>query len=161
MAALIDAGHDVCFAALLRNQLLSYGWYALSSAEPEHTAGVCLSYPRSVAYAYKAFTRPEFRGRGLHAAIIGKSLQRLRMRGLRHVVSLTPITNWPCLRSCERMGYRPIGYLVQLRLGTHHFFFVSRAARKYGVDFAAHLPVAHRGGWDAQAAWTSRVALNK
>jgi hypothetical protein len=71
LADRISSGHDLCFAAIAKNgQLASYSWYALGSIEAEHHLGVAMSLPADVAYMYKAFTHPDFRGRRLYGTIV-------------------------------------------------------------------------------------------
>ena len=66
----IESGVDYCFAALSGDRLAAYAWYALGSIEAEHnrggtvSSGVAMSFPDNMAFMYKGFTHPDFRGQG-------------------------------------------------------------------------------------------------
>ena len=63
LADMLASGKDFCFAALAAGRLAAYAWFALERIEPAHAAGAGVSYPADVAYLYKAYTHPDFRGR--------------------------------------------------------------------------------------------------
>jgi hypothetical protein len=65
MADRIDCTNNLCFGILYQGKLVAYGWYAFDSIEAEHNRDVAMSFPADVAYMYKAFTLPPFRGQGM------------------------------------------------------------------------------------------------
>ncbi|MDH3591047.1 MAG: hypothetical protein OER88_04165 [Planctomycetota bacterium] len=111
-------GFDLCFAAIhiATGRLAAYGWYALDCIEPEHNAGTALSYDRTMAYMYKGFTHPDFRGNRLHGVLMAGALRALCARGVRSLISTVHWTNLPSLRSCERLGYETIGSVTSVKL---------------------------------------------
>lgn len=131
----VRAGNDLCFAALDGGRLAAYGWYAARSIEPEHCFGVALSFPEHVAYMYKGFTHPEYRGQRLHGLIMGLALVALRDRGIRSLISTVHWTNWASLRSCDRLGYVRLGKIVTLGLGPLRIQFHPKSAKRRGVQF--------------------------
>ncbi len=113
MAGEIERGESLCFAALDRDQLAAYGWYAIRSAAPRHCYEVGLRLPADVSYMFKGFTHLNYRGRRLHAAAMGLALAALANRGIRALISTVEWTNEASLRSCDRLGYQRLGRIVQ------------------------------------------------
>jgi hypothetical protein len=130
-----NGGRDLCFAALSGDRLAAYGWYALGSIEGEHNFGVSMSYPAQVAYMYKGFTHPDFRGARLHGLGMGLALKNLAAYGVDRLVSTVGWLNEPSLRSCDRLGYRRLGRLYTV--GGERFWTASTpsAAKSLGVKF--------------------------
>jgi hypothetical protein len=128
-------GHDFCFAALAGPQLAAYAWFALRSIEPEHCGGVTLSFPADVAYTYKGFTRPEFRGLGLYGQVISQGLRGLAGHGVDKLLASVEWTNWASLKSCYRLGYVDLGPLVALGRGRWRIVVPPKAARRRGIRF--------------------------
>jgi L-amino acid N-acyltransferase YncA len=118
----VRRGRDFCFAALSKEgRLAAYGWYAVKEIEAEHCAGSALQLPEGVAYMYKGFTHPDFRGARLHAAGMGGALRALGARGVRALFSTVHWANFASLRSCDRLGYVTLGSIVSWRVfGSFH-----------------------------------------
>jgi ribosomal protein S18 acetylase RimI-like enzyme len=137
MADRAAASRDLCFAAVSKEngRLAAYGWYAMECIEPEHNLGVAMSYPPDVAYMYKGFTHPDFRGKRLHGALMGMALRELGSRGVGKLVSTVEWTNWPSLRSCSRLGYVVLGTIVVLGPGDGFILHVPAAGKRLGVRF--------------------------
>lgn len=127
-----ERGLDLCYAALHGDRLANYGWYALGCVEPEHAAGAALGLPPNVAYMYKLFTHPDFRGRRLNGACMGRATLELRKRGIDRIASLVYWSNEPSLRSCQRLGFRRVGLLV---IGKSGPLRVPAGARRLGMTF--------------------------
>jgi ribosomal protein S18 acetylase RimI-like enzyme len=125
-------GLDLCFGAIHGDRLANYGWYALGCVEPEHAAGAALGLPPNVAYMYKVFTHPDFRGRRLNGACMGRAMLALRKRGIDRVASLVYWSNESSLRSCQRLGFRRLGLLVVGKSGPLR---VPVGARRLGMTF--------------------------
>ena len=129
------AGRDLCFAALADEGLAAYAWYAPESVEPLHTLGVPMAYPRDVAYLYKTFTLPAYRGAHLNAMAMALARERLSEHGITKIVALVDWTNTASLRSCARIGYVRLGRLWVIRLGTRTLVFAPRRAKRLGIQF--------------------------
>ncbi len=114
LAARIEAGRDMCFAALEGERLAAYGWYALDCIEGEHNFGVPMSFPADAAYMYNGFTHPDYRGLRLHGRVMGLALLGLEAKGVTRLVSTVDWTNHPSLRSCQRLGYERLGRIVTI-----------------------------------------------
>jgi len=135
MAARIEAGTDLCFAALAGDRLAAYGWYALESIEAEHALEVAMSFPEDVAYMYKGFTHPDFRGKRIHGIAMTLALQTLAEQGVTKLVSVVQWTNWASLRSCWRLGYECLGHIVGVGRGRRSLWFYPKEGWRRGVRF--------------------------
>lgn len=128
-----ERGLDLCYGAIHGDRLASYGWYALHSVEPEHCAGTALGLPRDMAYLYRGFTHPDFRGQRLYGACMGWALKALQERfGVNRLLAFVYWNNGPSLSSCVRLGYERLGLLMVGRDGPVR---VPSEARKLGVTF--------------------------
>lgn len=139
-------GLDLCFGAIHGDRLASYGWYALHSVEAEHSAGASLGLPADMAYLYKAFTHPDFRGRRLNGACVGRAMSVLAQQGISRLLCLVYWSNAPSLRSFERLGCQRLGLLA---VGPGGPTRVPSQARRLGVRF----------GQEAQVALQSRARV--
>jgi hypothetical protein len=130
----VELGLDRCYAALSHGRLASYSWFALRCVEAEHAAGVPLGLPSDVAYLYKAFTHPRFRGQRLYAATTAGALRELERIGITHLLAFVYWNNQAALRACARMGYRDLGLLASRSPG---LLRVPQAAKECGIHFGA------------------------
>ncbi|MBX3436165.1 MAG: GNAT family N-acetyltransferase [Planctomycetaceae bacterium] len=131
----IEAGRDLCFAALEGDRLAAYGWYALDCIEGAHNFGVPMSFPADVAYMYNGFTHPSYRGLRLHGLVMGLALQGLEVKGVSRLVSTVDWTNQASLRSCVRLGYSRLGRLVTIGGDLALIAKVPHQASRRGVRF--------------------------
>ena len=148
----VRSGRDYCFAALCGTRLAAYAWYALGSIEAEHNrgtdpaCGVAVSYPSDMAFMYKGFTHPEFRGQKLYAMTMGLAVFHLNRLGVSTVITTTDWTNWPALDSCRQLGYQYLGRIW--RFGWARFLVTHRpkAARKLGILLGCEADIDPRPG---------------
>ena len=127
-------GRNSCFAALDGDRLAAYGWYARDWIEPEHCDGFGLQMPPDVAYMYKGFTHPDYRGKRLHGAVMGFALRDFAADGVQSLISTVDWTNDASLKSCARLGYRRLGLLARARALGRAWWHASRKARERGVE---------------------------
>lgn len=135
-APMIDraaGGVDLCFAGLCEGRLATYGWYALDAIEGEHNFGVPMSYPSTVAYMYKGFTHPDFRGARLNGTGMGLALKNLKQFGVTALIASVAWTNEASLRSCDRLGYKRLGRIITTGGEAARLQTVPQAATDRGV----------------------------
>ena len=138
LAGEIDRGESLCFTALENGRVAAYGWYAIQRAAPGHCFGVGIRLPAHVSYMFKGFTHPDYRGRRLHAAVMGLALAALSARGIRALISTVEWTNEASLRSCDRLGYQRLGRIVQTGDTGHRRVAVPAGLHQQtGVEFVA------------------------
>ncbi len=132
----IERGESLCFAAMENDRLAAYGWYAIQRAAPPHCFGVGILLPANVSYMFKGFTHPDYRGRRLHAAVMGLALAALSERGIQSLISTVEWTNEASLRSCDRLGYRRLGRISQSGAESgRHVSIPSSIQLRTGVEF--------------------------
>ena len=141
LAGRIELGRDFCFAALSKDRLAAYAWYALGSIEAEHNrggksaSGVAMSFPDDMAFMYKGFTHPDFRGRSLYGFVNARALEALRPRGVTTVISTADWTNWSALNSCWRLGYEDLGLVWRGGWEKWMFTGAPRQGKTLGIEF--------------------------
>jgi RimJ/RimL family protein N-acetyltransferase len=133
----IDRGESLCFAALERGRVAAYGWYAIQLAAPGHCFGVGIRLPAHVSYMFKGYTHPDYRGRRLHAIVMGLALTALSKRGIRALISTVEWTNEASLRSCDRLGYQRLGRIVQTGGSDRKVAVPAGLHQRTGVEFVA------------------------
>lgn len=135
LAPRLENGHDYCFAAFDGPLLVNYSWYALDSIEPEHSLGVGLTFPPDTVYLYKAFTRPNYRGRGVHPAALRHATPFLAQRGISRLLALVEYASWPSLRSHEKLGCRHVGRFVKIGRQPIRFKRNPQLTETWGIRF--------------------------
>jgi len=118
----VGLGHE-CWGAWVSGRLRHVAWSALHEAWVEYLrCRVVLD--DGVAYAYRAYTEPAYRGLGLGTAVQSASLKALQARGHRFVLAgVLPDNPWaftPWLRT----GYRRVGVVRALGAGGRPRVFV-------------------------------------
>ena len=144
MAERAVGGRDLCFAAVCEGRLANYSWYALDAIEPAHFCGVGLSYPANMAYHYKGFTHPDFRGQRLHGTAMARSLRALGDRyEVTQLISCVHWLNAPSLNSSKRLGFRSLGHMLTTQREQVRLVHVPQAAVQLGVRFGADAVFTH------------------
>ena len=138
------AGLDFCFGIFDRERLAAYTWYALRSVEGEHNVGVAMSFPADMAYMYKAFTHPDYRGNALYGTGVMQAFDALASRGITRLLSSINHVNFASRHACRRMGFASLGYLLTLGRSPDRVAWTPRAARELGIEFGRRATVADR-----------------
>ena len=133
LAERIQAGTDMCFGAIDNGRLVAYGWYAFDCIEGEHNFGIAMSYPEHVAYMYKGFTHPDYRGQRLHGLGMGLAFNALGEHGVSNLVSTVDWTNAASLRSCRRIGYQDLGLAITAGPQSYRFERFLPTGRSNGI----------------------------
>jgi hypothetical protein len=125
---------DRCFAICDdAGDLMSYGWYSTRPTRLMEIPGEpILHFDPAYAYMYHGYTRPEHRGRRLHAYGMAAALMECTRTGLHGLVSYVVSSNFSSLKSCYRMGYQTFGHLVMLKVGSRHVWRATHGCKKYG-----------------------------
>src|SRR4051812_12905356 len=99
---------DVCIGVTENGFPVGYVWYAHRAAP--HTDTLWVEFQRGLSYAYKAFIRPEYRGRGIAAELYARGVELCPKKSTHSGVSFISVDNEPSLRAAERAGWRRVGY---------------------------------------------------
>jgi len=150
IASRIELGNDICVAACCGNRLAAYAWYALGSIEASQNcgrtvhSGTALSFPSNCAFLYKAFTHPDFRGRGLYKHVNRHALEILSHRGIDTILATTDWSNFSALKSCYGLGFQHLGNIW--RVGTPGMVagFYPTKAKRLDIRFGSRANVVDR-----------------
>jgi len=124
---------DLGFGAFDRSQLVAYVWRSTTSAP--HTDDLWVRFERPYCYAYKSYTRTDYRGNHIVPALILYSDEEMLKKAYTHRVGFFAVTNFASLAMGDRMGSRTIGYAVYLHWFGRYFFFQSRQVANIGFEF--------------------------
>ncbi|MGI9456895.1 MAG: GNAT family N-acetyltransferase [Aeoliella sp.] len=111
----LRGGIDFCVGVFVAGELASYAWFALESIEAEQNrgahpaSGVGFTFPSHMAFMYKGYTLPDFRGRGLYRELPRAAFELLSSHGVTAILSTADWSNAAALASCTRLGFHPIG----------------------------------------------------
>ena len=135
MASSLKEQDNYCFAALDGPVLANYSWYALGSIQREHSLGAGLSFPNDTVYFYKAYTRPEYRGRGLHPTALRIAASFFAQHSISRLVAIVEYANWASLRSHAKLGFRSAGRFVKVGGNQPRFERYPQLAESLGIRF--------------------------
>lgn len=146
----LQPGRDGCYAAFLDGRLAAYAWFAIGSIEAEHNrsrsleSGVAISFPSEMAFMYKGFVHPEFRGRRLYGHICTGALESLKQRGVTSIISTAEWTNHAALTSCRRAGFEELGLIWRCGRPPLAWTLAARRGKRLGIRFARDAVVVPR-----------------
>src|SRR5688572_28409355 len=119
------SGGDLAYGAFEEGQLVGYTWRAASTAP--FFSGLWIKVPSPFVYAYKSYTLPSHRARGLYGALTSFTDRQSRAIGHPMVLTLIDIANIPSLRASARVGSTKAGYAGYLTLFGRCFTFRTSA----------------------------------
>jgi hypothetical protein len=124
---------DKCYALFDGDTIMSYGWYSTKPTRLTEAPGEpMVSFDPSYAYTYNGFTRPEYRGRRLHAVGMAAALDELTDEGISGMLASVGSSDFSSIKSCYRMGYETCGYLLMFRAGGRNVWHGTHGCKKYG-----------------------------
>ena len=110
-----------CFGAFAGDALLGYAWIASDKVSPEHNSGghrftgIGLKLPSDVAYLFKCFVLPEYRGRGINKQLLWQLSQLLKHEGKSKLITTTSWLNFAFQSSSDRLGFNKVGSSVEYK----------------------------------------------
>lgn len=119
-------------------RVVFYAWVMLGQLDLSCRNYVSLA--PDVAYTYKLYTVPAFRGQRICPAYYSFLKRELRNRGLRSVMAWVEAGNRPSIHAHLRSGLRPVGNIWHFRLAGRPYFIKPRAIAVRNPGMAA-LPV--------------------
>ena len=108
-------------------------WRAIHRAPHIHQLDVRV--PAGWSYGYKAFTKGNFRGKGIYPAIAHAELDTCSNLGLTRGISITDVGNRASESADGKLGNARVGLAGFVKMGKYRFRFRSRSVRKTGFDF--------------------------
>jgi GNAT superfamily N-acetyltransferase len=122
---------DECFGGFLDGVLACSGWFA---TRPLLALGAVVGFSSDCVWEHRLFTRMEFRGRGLNAALKPVAFEHFASRGCTTLLNTVEWTNDASRRLHTRLGYRRTALLVRLGAGR-----VGRTILMGGREFGMYL----------------------
>ena len=111
-----EMGH-ICFGAHLHGKIVHYKWVAFSKSIPPYSdLERRMRISSDSAYIYDGYTVPEYRGLGISAKVMEKTLQYLQEIGIKKVYSYVRYDNFPMLRVKQKEKFRKIGTITYTQI---------------------------------------------
>jgi ribosomal protein S18 acetylase RimI-like enzyme len=114
----IGAGVEA-IGALRGGSIASYLW--ISPHPPALKDHFALEFDERLAYFYKAFTLPAFRGMGLMPAVLRAALESCASRGYRGAVACIDIANRPSWKAFRSAGFKTIATIRFAKIFGKHW----------------------------------------
>ena len=124
---------DVCVGVTDAGRPVGYLWYAFGSAP--HDGRIRVAFAANARYAYRAFIRPDYRGRGISHEMYARAAATCPRRGRQVGISFILMDNTPSIRAAKRSGWRTVGYAGYLECFGVVLPFRSTGARHSGFSF--------------------------
>ena len=129
---------DIAFGAFDGSVLVAYVWRSLAAAP--HIENLWVRVNRPYCYAYKSFTRPDYRGLRIGPVVLLSSDVEMMKRGFTHRAAFVAITNSASLAAGKYTKSEPIGYAGYVNWCGRRFPFRTHAAKNIGFEFFEHEP---------------------
>jgi len=123
---------DIGFGAFDKSQLVAFTWRTMTSAPHTDRLWVRAGHPYS--YAYKSFTRRDYRGNRLLPALILYSDAEMLKLNYTHRVGFIALANFASLATGSYHGSRKIGYAYYLNWFGRYFCFRTRGVKDIGFE---------------------------
>jgi GNAT superfamily N-acetyltransferase len=126
---------DLCVGCFEGRRLVGYLWYAFGSAP--HSGGLRVEFDSAAArYAYRAFTHPAYRGKGIGRSLFLCAGEICPRHGRTQDLCLIYFDNPPSRRAARNAGWLEEGYAGYFLWRGLFFGFRSPGARRYDVRFS-------------------------
>lgn len=86
---------------------------------------------RNRAYLYKGFVLEEFRGKRVLNALVAYMINTLKKDGKSFLVYTVAKDNKPSIKATERMGFKRVGQIIQVKLFGLRYDYISRMDLEY------------------------------
>ena len=124
---------DLAFGGFAGAQLISYIWRSAGTAPDDD--GIWIRIHKPYNYAYKSFTRLEYRGKRISPVVHLFSDNEMRKLGFLYRAGFVAITNYASLNMGKHMGSKKIGYAGYIAWFGRLIPLRTNAVRKIGFEF--------------------------
>jgi len=128
----VDRG-DIAFGAFDKGRLIAYNWRTVSCAP--HTDKLWVRVEPPYSYAYKSFTRPDYRGQRLLPSLILFGDAEMLKQGCTHRAGFIAITNFSSLKVGKHIDSKIIGYGAFAGYFGRCFSIRSKPVAEIGFEF--------------------------
>ncbi len=99
---------DICVVALYKGQIVAYVWRAFNNTP--HLDGLWVNVKEGYRYGYRAYTRPDFRHKGLQSAVSFYTDKVFYERGIDYGIGFIESHNYNSILSHQSRGSTSVGY---------------------------------------------------
>ena len=125
---------DRCFAFFEGDRVVSYGWYSIEPTRLSEVADdLVLHFSPAYVYMHNGYTAPSHRGKRLHAIGMAAALRAYAKEGHKGLVSYVDSSNFPSLKSCERLGYLTVGHIILVKMGKQYLCRSTLGCKPYDL----------------------------
>ena len=124
---------DVCIGAFDGGCLVAYAW--LASQPAPHVDGLWMAFDPRAIYIYRAFVRPEYRGRRIAPALYSFADTVFLSQGKKYAVICVSIYNRASIAAAQRSGALTAGYTAYWSAGSWFVAMHSAGAKRCGFRF--------------------------
>ncbi len=124
---------DIAFGAFDGEVIVAYYWRTTTTAP--HNGDLWVRVKEPFCYAYKSFTRVDYRGNGIMPAVMLFSDDYMATMGYADRIGFVATTNYSSLALGKHVGARVIGHVAYLRWFGRYAFYRSRAVSDTGFEF--------------------------
>lgn len=124
---------DFCAAVFHDEHMVAYAWNAVGPTP--HDDRLMVHFDAPAGYSYKAFTRPEYRGRRLQNVVADAGRDEYLCRGRTMVLSFVESHNLASIASSGHRPNRRVGFAGYLCVGSRVLPFRTPGARRFGFRF--------------------------
>lgn len=115
---------DVCVLAYHEDRIVGYISYMKDRMELSE--GNFIEISARMSYLYKGFVLEEFRGNRILGALINYQIQMLKRIGKKFLVYTVSTKNISSIKATERIGFKRVGSIIQVRLLGLKYDYISR-----------------------------------
>jgi GNAT superfamily N-acetyltransferase len=135
---------QACAVARHGRDIVAYCWLTCAAAWAGEIDRFVVPGPADV-YLYEAFTLPDWRGRALFPALLGRLVSFARARGRQRALIFVLAGNRPSRRAIERAGFARFAAVSRLQMwGRHCLWFHKPRSGRSRVTLVAGKPAAGR-----------------
>jgi L-amino acid N-acyltransferase YncA len=120
---------DRCILAINNDRIIGYVWIMKNHMELSVYNHIPISTKRS--YIYKGFVLKEFRGKRVLNAIDKYIIDLLNEDGKKFIVTTVSIYNKHSIRARERLGFKRVGKIIQMRFLGLKYDYIPKKELKY------------------------------
>ena len=129
----LDRG-DFCAGAFDGPHMVSFVWRSFSTAP--HLDGLWVAFEKPYRYGYKAYTRPEYRGRHLIKSVTEYTDKLCIERGFTRGIGFVKTDNFASLAAEKKhKGYKGVGFAGYVKVFGKVYPFRSPGAKKSTFQF--------------------------
>ena len=131
---ILESSNKYCFGIFHKTQLVGYNFFAVGDVSPEFNtggvpfSGIGLKLPAGVAYLFKSFVLPEYRGKHLLSlAIVDGSKETVGSGGW--AITTTDVKNYSSNKMFVRIGFKRLCVLREYFIFNRSMYMIPKTVQ--------------------------------